>query len=175
MKTEDAQTSAKAGGDISPIAGSMSNAVDTTDKPAAGSSTPSKHTRKSEPSFEVLKNFSRVTPAQMASIAFPPDSRYQPVRAVSTRTSTSTSAAKSTLSGLASEKYAGGGGILIMIDHRPHEEADYLEFETHTIDATAVAVPAPSDSESSRGLMNRHISLDEDAPEADPPESFEVS
>ena len=158
MKTEDGRATTKAD-------------AEGADKPAAGASTPAKHGRKLEPSFEILGNFSRVTPAQMASITFPSDGRYQPVRAVSTRTTGSSASAAGRLAGSVSEN-AGGGGILIMIDQRPYEEADYLEFETRTIHATAVAVPARGDE---RTIIDRHISLDEDAPEADPPESFEVS
>ncbi|KAH9947935.1 D-isomer specific 2-hydroxyacid dehydrogenase [Amylocystis lapponica] len=136
--------------------------------------------RKSEPSFEKLSNFSRVVPAQMAHISFPPDGRYQPVRAVSTRPASAPKAGRSAASkssstlGLAPEKYAGGGGILILVDQRPDEEPDYIEFETQTIHAEIQAVPVADD----RPVMvpeGRHISLDENAPEAGPPESFEVN
>ena len=89
---------------------------------------------KLEPAFEVRPNFSRVTPTQLAYISFPANDRYQPVRAVSAKKSpTSAGKAAAAASGrrtppsmlaLGSEKYAGGGGILIMTDLRPNEEAE---------------------------------------------------
>ncbi|KAI0375292.1 26S proteasome regulatory complex non-ATPase subcomplex Rpn2/Psmd1 subunit [Pilatotrama ljubarskyi] len=138
---------------------------------AEGTSTPK--SRKSEPSSEKLSNFSRVTPAQLAYITFPPESRYQPVRVVSTRpppgpikTAKSASAAV-----LAAERYAGGGGILIMADTRRGEETEYIEFETQPVAPAAGAPPAAQNPPAP--AAGRHIALDENAPEADPPESFE--
>jgi 26S proteasome regulatory subunit N2 len=61
-------------GDVSPISGSISNLVDASKPPS----------RKKEASSERLQNFSRVTPQQLTYISFPSDSRYQPVRPVST-------------------------------------------------------------------------------------------
>ncbi|KZT05866.1 26S proteasome regulatory complex non-ATPase subcomplex Rpn2/Psmd1 subunit [Laetiporus sulphureus 93-53] len=140
----------------------------------ASSSTP----KRKEPALEKLSNFSRVVPAQIPYISFPLDNRYQPVRAVSTKPPPSLKANRpsspksSLVPGLTSERYAGGGGILILIDQRPDEEPDYIEFETQTIIAAnqAVAVPDDRPAHVSEG---RHISLDETAPEAEPPESFE--
>ena len=76
---------------------------------------------------ETLTNFSHVTPAQLIHITFPADSRYQPVHAISVRTPSSFKNSKATVApvgsklataalGLASEKYVGGGGILIFVD-----------------------------------------------------------
>lgn len=79
----------------------------------------------------------------------------------------------SVVPGLTSERYTGGGGIIILADQRPHEEPDYIEFETQTIIAANQAVPV-SDDRPAHVSEGRHISLDETAPEADPPESFEV-
>ncbi|KAJ8482928.1 hypothetical protein ONZ51_g5045 [Trametes cubensis] len=137
-----------------------------------GTSTPSK-SRKSEPAFEKLSNFSRVTSAQLAYITFPPESRYQPVRVVSTRPPpTSSKDGKSpAAAALAAERSAGGGGILIMVDTRPGEEAEYIEFETQAAVPAAGAAPAAQNPPAT--TPGRHIALDENAPEADPPESFE--
>jgi 26S proteasome regulatory subunit N2 len=180
MKSDEPSTTKH--GDISPINGSISSLADD-GKP----STPSKPLRKTEPSFERLPNFSRVTPAQLAHITFPTDGRYQPVRTVSSKPVPPVRSGKivvppagsSTTSalGLPSEKYAGGGGILILVDQTPDEEAEFIEFET------AAIVPAPPEEGIPNGhalagppaASGPHIALDEDAPEADPPESFEVS
>lgn len=128
--------------------------------------------RRGEPSSEKLSNLSRVVPAQLAYITFSSESRYQPVRVVSTRPPPSAKAAKTASSiALATERYAGGGGILILADTRPHDEPNYIEFETAPIASAAAPTvaqnPAPT-------TASRHIALDESALEADPPESFEV-
>ena len=148
MKTEDSPTTEKHG-DVSPITGSISNAPE--------APTP-------EPTSEKLKNFSRVTPAQMAHISFPPDSRYQPVRLVSPHPAPARRSFKTLVT---AEKFAGGGGILLLVDQRPNEETTYIELTTP---ATAPAV----EEELPESLI-RHIALDENAPEATPPEPFEVS
>jgi 26S proteasome regulatory subunit N2 len=176
MKAADPPQSPKHG-DISPINGSISNLAD--------DGKPSTSKRKSEPTSEIVPNFSRVTPAQLAHITFPVDGRYQPVRAVSTRPTTPrnaksagpATASTATSLGLASEKYAGGGGILILTDLRPEEEAEYIELNPappapvaelpHDAVPNGHAVAGPPAS-------GPHIALDESAPEADPPGSFEV-
>ncbi|THG99905.1 hypothetical protein EW026_g2545 [Hermanssonia centrifuga] len=135
-------------GDVSPLSPSLSN--------LAGSSP--------EPGFEKLSNFSRVTPAQMIHITFPRDSRYQPVRSVSTHSGPQPKAYRTATGVSTSEKFAGGGGILLLVDQRPDEEAVYIPFTTQ---ATA---GQHEDVEHDRA---RHISLDENAPEADPPRPFE--
>lgn len=79
--------------------------------------------------------------------------------------------------GLTSVKYAGGGGILILADWRLDEEAEFVEFTAQA------ATPAPSEPtdvpvasvDAGPVPSGPHIALDENAPEADPPESFEVS
>jgi 26S proteasome regulatory subunit N2 len=171
-------------GNISPINGSISNLADD------GKASSSKTARKGEPLLEKLPNFSRVTPAQLAHITFPADGRYQPVRAVSTKSppgaknnsKTATVAPAGSKSATAalglSEKYAGGGGILILVDEFPDEEAEFVEFEA----PAAEPVPAeglpngsvPNGHATTGPASGPHIALDEDAPEADPPESFEV-
>ncbi|KAI1793844.1 26S proteasome regulatory complex non-ATPase subcomplex Rpn2/Psmd1 subunit [Ganoderma leucocontextum] len=127
--------------------------------------------RKGEPSSEKLANFSRVVPAQLGYITFPSESRYQPVRVVSTRPPPSTKTAKTASSvALVAERYAGGGGILILSDTRPDEEPDYIEFETAPVAPAAAPAAAQNPASTTAG---RHIALDDSAPEADPPESFE--
>lgn len=147
MKTDEAGVADKHG-DVSPISGSISNLPE--------SSTPP------EPNFQKLPNFSRVTPAQMAYVAFPPESRYQPVRALSAQPPRKGHATASALANM--EKFGGGGGVLILLDQRPEEEPEYIEF------TTVNAAPQPEVTQD----RQRHISLDENAPEAAPPEPFEV-
>jgi 26S proteasome regulatory subunit N2 len=146
MKTEDTAAADKHG-DVSPLSSSISNLPESTTPP--------------EPNFQKLPNFSRVTPAQMAYVTFPSDSRYQPVRAVSTHQPRKGHATAAALANL--EKF-GGGGILILVDQHPEQPPEHIEF-------TTTAAPQ---GEASRSSVVRHIALDEDAPEADPPPSFEV-
>jgi 26S proteasome regulatory subunit N2 len=172
MKVDESSPSPKHG-DVSPINGFISNLAE--DSKALTS----KPQRKIEPSSEVLPNFSRVTPAQLAHIVFPADGRYQPVRAVTAmstqRNGKAVPTSVTTSLGLASEKYAGGGGILILTDLRPDEEAEYINLNP------APALEVASDSVPNGHALSGppaagpHLSIDEAAPEADPPESFEVS
>ncbi|CAA7258713.1 unnamed protein product [Cyclocybe aegerita] len=164
MKTE---VGSPKDGDVSPIIQSVSN--------LAEESKPSTSRKKLESTFETRPNFSRVTPAQLSYISFPSDGRYQPVRAVSTRTpSKNGKAAATTALGLGSEKYAGGGGILILTDLRPNEEAEYIELETApSVPPPAPPVDVPGNGHAVGAPTGRHIALDESAPEAEPPEAFE--
>ncbi|KAH9487038.1 26S proteasome non-ATPase regulatory subunit 1-like protein B [Psilocybe cubensis] len=162
-------------GDVSPIIQSVSNLAD--DNKATASSSRQK---KAEPSSELRPNFSRVTPSQLAYITFPTDGRYQPVRAVSSKTTLSKSgkavAAQSVSSalGLGSERYAGGGGILILSDLRPNEEAEFIEIETApAVPAAPEAAPPSNTNAPAPQPTGRHIALDESAPDAEPPEAFE--
>lgn len=179
LSSTEPSSSAKHG-DVSPINGSISNLADD-EKPST-----SKATRKTEPSFEKLPNFSRVVPAQLAYIMFPADGRYQPVRAISAKVPSNVKNGKATVApaggksataaiSLSSEK-AGGGGILILVDEFPDQEVDLIEFEA------PVAAPAPTevapDGQNGHAIAGPaasgpHIALDENAPEADPPESFQ--
>jgi 26S proteasome regulatory subunit N2 len=156
-------------------------------KPTDGSTnTPEdvKPKRKSEPSSENVANFSRVTPTQLAYISFPPEGRYQPVRPVSLNTVSPKTGgkgnpnpgARKAPSGVASERYAGGGGILLMVDERPDTEAEFISFEPPVVE------PAPTENghaqpqaHHARPSRDFHIALDESSPDVDPPESFEVS
>lgn len=166
-------------GDVSPITQSVSNLADD----SKGSASTSK-AKKAEPNFEQKPNFSRVTPAQLAFISFPSDGRYQPVRAVSPKSPSSKSGkagAASTALVLGSEKYAGGGGILLLTDSRPEEEASYIEIQTAAVAAPqAQRQPSPVPIQPIVRSGNQpppaglHIALDENAPESEPPEAFEV-
>ena len=167
IKAEDSSSLTR-DGDISPINRSLSNLADES-KPSTA--------KASEPAFELRPNFSRVTPAQVAHVSFPVGSRYRPVRPVSANPNPVRIATETVLgpSNIASERYAGGGGILILVDSRPDDEAEYLEFETPTNLRTAEEVTT---SQNTQGFVapssGPHISLDGDAPEAGPPEPFEV-
>lgn len=157
-------------GDISPINGSLSHLAAEDDKPSS-----SKPARKAEPTSEALPNFSRVTPAQLTYVAFPPDGRYQPVRPVAAkvmppRPGKATNSFANAGWESPSERYSGGGGILILEDLRPEEEAEFIELRPPPPPAAvpnghAIAGPPVS---------GPHIALDESESEADLPEPFEV-
>jgi 26S proteasome regulatory subunit N2 len=176
MKDESEPTSKH--GDISPINGSLSNLADDGKTPTSASK---QQPRRAEPSFEMLPNFSRVTPSQLACITFPSEGRYQPVRAVAPTTATTvsnTSKSPNSTPGLAPGKYGGGGGILILADLLPDEEAEFIEFST-----AVVVHPAeePAQTQIGNGHAVRapqptgpHIEMDDAQPEVDPPEPFEV-
>ncbi|KAF8213150.1 armadillo-type protein [Mycena galopus ATCC 62051] len=158
----------KDAGDISPINGSISNLAED-GKPA------SKTAKKAEPAFEMRSNLSRVTPAQLAYITFPTEGRFQPVRAVSAKpvplrkAGAAGGKASSAPAGLVSEKYAGGGCILILSDLRPDEEAEFIDFAPPAPPA-AEPVPAANAPVLPTGP---HIALDEASPEVGPPDVFE--
>ncbi|KAF8140347.1 26S proteasome regulatory complex non-ATPase subcomplex Rpn2 Psmd1 subunit [Boletus edulis] len=132
--------------------------------------------RKAEPSFEKVANFSRVTPAQLSYISFPSDGRYQPVRPVSLHAQAakggralSTGVGKKGSSGLLSERYAGGGGILILVDERPGDEVELIDLSPPEVTANGSAVPNGHASSE----RNLHIALDESTGDAEPPAPFE--
>ncbi len=135
-------------------------------------SRPSTSRKKAEPAFEMRPNFSRVTPAQLTYITFSSEGRYQPVRPVSANPQAS-KGTKRPSSPATTVWSAGGGGIIILSDPRPSEEAEFIEIEAPATDAAApILVPVPAEVHSEP--TGHHISLDENAPEADPPEPFEV-
>lgn len=164
MKSEE--VSARQG-DISPINESMSNLPE---GQSSESKTPNK---RKEPSFENLPNFSRVTPAQFQYVVFPPNSRYQPVRPVSAR-ETVIKAGKGVAGAQKTsqpEKYAGGGGILLLVDEHPGEPEEFIELST-------VAPPpqvAPTNDAAAVAQTEPHIALDRNGGEAEVPGAFEVS
>ena len=176
MKSDE--TSSPKDGDVSPITQSVLNLGD--ESKASSSRTG----KKPEPAYEVRPNFSRVTPTQLAYISFPANDRYQPVRAVSAKTSVTKAGKAAAASGRrtpsstlaqGSEKYAGGGGILIMTDLRPNEEAEFIEIETASTLAAPETVAVPmANGDALQGRTRLNISLDDNAPESDVPEAFEV-
>jgi 26S proteasome regulatory subunit N2 len=149
--------------DISPLNGSLSNL----DEDA------SKASKKKEPSTEIKANFTRVTPSQMTYITFQPDSRYVPVRPVSLTEYSPTRKGKM-FSEASQTRYGSGGGIIVLQDTKPDEEAEYVQLEPETPppeadDAMQTDAPATAQP------TGPHIALDADAPEAEVPPSFEVS
>jgi 26S proteasome regulatory subunit N2 len=159
-------------GDISPINESISN---TPEGQSSESKTP---TKRKEPSWESLPNFSRVTPAQFQYVVFPPSSRYQPVRPVSAREPVIkagrgvTGAQKA----LQPERYAGGGGILLLVDERPGEPQEFIELSTIVPAAPQVAPSSTVEISTATGARtDRNIALDANGPEAEVPTPFEVS
>jgi 26S proteasome regulatory subunit N2 len=162
MKSEDVPPSRH--GDVSPINDSISNL------PEGQSSEVRPPNKRKEPGWESLPNFSRVTPAQFQHVVFPANSRYQPVRPVSAREPT-TKAGKGVSGAQKSsypEKYAGGGGILMLVDERPGESQEFIEL-------SAVPTPAPETVPSDNTSTARNIALDPNGAEADLPAPFEVS
>lgn len=103
MKVDDADSGAKAGEEGAP----------STSKPK----------KQREPSSEKLSNLSRVTPAQLSYIVFPPESRFQPIRPVVVSPPTP---ARSQKKG-AVQRSAGGGGILMLLDKTPGEPIEWIE------------------------------------------------
>jgi len=155
-------------GDISPINRSISNL-------AEENSSTSKVARKAEPTFEIRPNFSRVTPAQLAHISFPPEGRYQPVRPVSASTVSRVTTPAGPSTTLTSEKFAGGGGILILDDLRPEEEGEFIDFESSIEPALpGTLASVPNGHAIGAPLSGPQFALDDSAPEGNPPESFEV-
>lgn len=128
---------------------------DSTDKP-----TPVPEKRRKEPTSEILQNFSRVTPAQLAHIAFPPDVRFQPVRSF---TSPSPSAKLRPKGGgkALPERHAVGGGIIMLLDRTPGEPTKFVDLppELGGDEPTPMAI----DQDSSQNVE-----------EAPMPEPFEV-
>ncbi|KAJ3779110.1 D-isomer specific 2-hydroxyacid dehydrogenase [Lentinula raphanica] len=140
------------------------------DMKAEGTSKAGTSKAKKEPSYETLPNLSRVTPAQLAYISFPNDGKYQPVRVVTAKPA-STRAGKTIKQ--VEEKSAGGGGILILVDRRPEQEAEFIQFETAIQPPPAESTPT-ANVETPRAVESGpHIALDENAEEADVPSSFE--
>ena len=165
MKSEDVPARP---GDISPINESMSNLPE---NQSSESKTPNK---RKEPSFESLPNFSRVTPAQFQHVVFSPNSRYQPVRPVTAR-ETVIKAGKGVAGAQKTsqpEKYAGGGGILLLVDESPGEPEEFIEL------STVVPPAAPGNNAGASAATAQtepHIALDPNGGEAEVPGEFEVS
>ena len=169
MKSEEVPSVRQ--GDISPINESISNL------PEGKSSEIRTPTKRKEPSFESLPNFSRVTPAQFQHVVFPPNSRYQPVRPVSAR-EPAIKAGKGVAGAQKTsqpEKYAGGGGILLLVDERPGEPQEFIELSTVAPPTSQVAPASNAGATTTGARTERHIALDPNGGEAEVPEPFEVS
>lgn len=100
--------------------------------------------KEKEPSSETLQNLSRVTPAQLAHISFPPEARFQPVRPIRSGSG---------------KTRAGGGGILMLIDRTPGEPIKYVDLPA---DLGGEEAPKPAEG----------MQVDDPA-EAPPPAPFE--
>ncbi|KAH6917463.1 26S proteasome subunit RPN2a [Coprinopsis sp. MPI-PUGE-AT-0042] len=133
------------------------------DMKAEGEEGKDKEPKKKEALSEIKSNLTRVTPAQLPYVSFPPEGRYQPVRPVSSKPPSSASKSKAAVGSAAA-----GGGILLLVDKKPEEPGNFISLEPTPIPEAAVqqgqATPAAG--------QGRHIALD-DGPEVDPPESFE--
>src|SRR5258708_7839392 len=168
MKSEEVPSTQQ--GDISPINESMSNLPE---GQSPEGKTPNK---RKEPNFESLPNFSRVTPAQFQHVVFPPSSRYQPVRPVSAR-ETVIKAGKGVAGAQKTsqpEKYAGGGGILLLVDERPGEPEEFIELST-VVPPPQVAPANNAGATAAAAQTEPHIALDPNGGEAEVPGVFEVS
>lgn len=136
----------------------------------------------SEPTSEALHNMTRITPAQMAYVAFPSVGRYQPVRPITTSAASVAGATigvkkgKRTASSQDPSKgqaFAGfaGGGIIMLRDTQPEEVGEYEEL-TASLDAPPPAAPAPA---SAAGAPPAAASMEVDeGPELEMPAPFEV-
>ncbi|KZV92476.1 26S proteasome regulatory complex, non-ATPase subcomplex, Rpn2/Psmd1 subunit [Exidia glandulosa HHB12029] len=175
MKVDDAGASGSKARDVSPLTQLADAAT------AAGAGTPSTSTPKPkrtvEPSSEKLSNFSRVTPTQFAYISFPPEGKFQPVRAISTVPPQRGAAASTKRGGkgaalAAVSKTAGGGGILLLIDTKPQEAAEFIDLTPPAPAPAAAAAPAEAaPAAASAGSYGGMV--DENGPEADMPPAFE--
>ncbi|KAF8331501.1 26S proteasome regulatory complex, non-ATPase subcomplex, Rpn2/Psmd1 subunit [Cantharellus anzutake] len=148
--------------------------------PSASSSKREK--KPAEPTSEVLQNLSRVTLAQLAYIVFPPENRFQPVRAVASSRTVSSPTGKKV------DRYAGGGGILVLVDSKPEGEPEWVLSLAEQAAAAAAppqatppasqlgAASAPAPASGSHGepaLAAAPSSVTDDEPVPDPPASFE--
>ncbi|KAG8987204.1 proteasome regulatory particle base subunit, partial [Tulasnella sp. 427] len=151
METDEKKTEAK------PKDDDASMKVDETDpsaKPAEdGAPATGKPKKQREPSSEKLSNLSRVTPAQLSYIAFPPEARFQPVRPVVVSSPSTGRAQKKG----AIQRSVGGGGILMLLDKTPEEPIEWIEPATGVLRNIPVAQEDPEAA----------------VAEADPPPPFE--
>ena len=114
--------------------------------------------RRSESQSQKLPNLSRVVPAQLPYVDFSPESRFQPVRplipsqkayAKPNKSKGSSPAAAAILAqSSASLSSLTGGGIFVLRDSRPTEQADYLELEA--VKAIEDGQPAPANPTSAQ-------------------------
>ncbi|KAJ9113747.1 hypothetical protein QFC20_001772 [Naganishia adeliensis] len=130
--------------------------------------------KKNEPSFETLSNLIRVTPAQLRHIEFPASGRYQPVRQVGSKSSSAIEASRAARSS-ATQQHVQGGGIIMMRDTKPSEEAEYIEL-TSKLDRTppaAVVTEAAAAAPEQPSAGTEGMDVDANEEEAPVPPAFE--
>ena len=129
--------------------------------------------KKDEPSSERLSNMSRVVPAQLSSISFPPESRFVPVRPLphsapapasktnkNKRTIAASAASTFLASALISQSNFAGGGIFVLLDNDSSKEAEYFEMTS----AQAVEEPLVDAAAQATAGTQSSISVDRSAP-----------
>lgn len=136
-----------------------------------------------EPSSETLSNFARVTPKQLAYVVFEADARFKPVRPVSSLASSSTPGSGAAVPTKKSVKYAGGGGILVLVDTKPGTgEPEWVLSLADKAAAAAAAADAAAAQPEANGdaIGNGHATsgssapMEEDTTVVEPPAPFEV-
>lgn len=144
-----------------------------------------------EPSSESLANMSRVTPIQLQFISFARDGRYQPVRPISSITSSPSSSnpasvstrqkGRKVASSLAEALHSrsgleslAGGGIVMLRDSKADEEAEYLELNASLDRQPPTAGSATEAAPAGQGESAGSQAMDVDeGPEAEMPAPFE--
>ncbi|KAF8876380.1 hypothetical protein CPB84DRAFT_1852987 [Gymnopilus junonius] len=142
-------------GDVSPVYLSVLNIADTDQ---ASTSKP----KKTEPASELHPNFSRVTPAQLPYISFSSNGRCQPMRAVSAKVLLSS---KNVKAAVRDTSVALGSDLRSMLNGKWFQ---------HLLPLKQLQQPMLM-SDLSPPPIGRHIALDENAPEAEPPEALKYS
>lgn len=101
---------------------------------------------KNEPKIFDVPNLTRVLPAQAGILSFENQTRFRPVKPLSTSTSAGSKspanvggAASAKSAGKRSQAFAPSLGIVVLLDNSPQEKTDYLELE----EAPAAGPPAP--------------------------------
>lgn len=161
-----------------------SEAADDATVATTASATPKLTRKQSEPPSEVLHNFARVTPKQLAHIVFPSENRFQPVRAVAQRQNYSqpSSSSTSTISGKRTAgRHIGGSGIIVLVDTRPDDgEPEWVESLADQAAAAAAAAAAASAedgeplADGTGATSSGSVPIPEDDMMVDPPPPFEV-
>lgn len=150
---------------------STANASEAADDATTTGAAPKVLRKSSEPTSEVLHNFARVTPKQLAHVVFPPENRFQPVRAVAQRQTSSSSSASGEKKP-ARGRYAGGGGVIVLVDTRPGDgEPEWVQSLADQAAAAAAAEPTIDIAAASSGP----VPILEDDVSVEPPPPFEVS
>jgi 26S proteasome regulatory subunit N2 len=126
--------------------------------------------KKAEPSSETLHNLVRVTPAQLRHIEFPSTGRYQPVRQVGSKSSSAIEASRAARSS-ATQQHVQGGGIIMMRDTKPSDEAEYIELTSKLDRAPAAAAAAAEPAAAEQPAAGMEV--DDNEEEAPVPPAFE--